>query len=92
MITEYDELEIYCRMLGHPLHFSYCRTTDGDKPCSKILDCWFKRIPILEFAEKHFSEETLRQISGPPKNRLHSILELIEQAEKTKIDSGEKPD
>jgi len=84
MITEYDDLKIYCRMLGHPLRFSYCRSTDGSKPCSKILDCWFKRIPVQEFAEKNFSEEDLRLISGPPKNRLHSILELIEKAEKRK--------
>jgi len=84
MITEYDDLEIYCRMLGHPLNFLYCRTTDGSKPCAKILDCWYKRIPIREFAEENFSSQILEQLNAPPTNRLHSILELIEKAEKGK--------
>ena len=41
-ITGNDERETYCRKLGHKLRFAYCRTTDGDTVCPKILDCWFE--------------------------------------------------
>lgn len=84
MNTEYDELEIYCRMLGHPLEFSYCRSTAGNTPCRKISDCWHHRIRIQEFLEENFPPETLNRISSPPKDKIVSIIELIEQAERTK--------
>lgn len=80
MIRDYDDLEIYCRMLGHPLTFSYCRSTEGSTPCRRIIDCWFQRIPVRQFAEEHFSDEILQQISSPPRDKMLTILELIEQA------------
>lgn len=32
--------ERYCRRLGHPVPFSYCRTTVAASPCTGILGCW----------------------------------------------------
>ena len=84
MVTKYDELEIYCRMLGHPLKFSYCRATGGNTPCRKIADCWYQRIAIREFLAENFPPETIQRMTAPPKDKVVSIIELIEQAEKTK--------
>ena len=81
MITDYDDQEIYCRMLGHPLRFSYCRSTDGNTPCRKILNCWFQRFPVQEFIHQHFTEESLQEITAPPKNKILSLLELIERSD-----------
>lgn len=84
MIRDYDDLEIYCRMLGHPLTFSYCRSTEGNTPCRRIIDCWFQRIPVQKYLEENFSDEALQQISSPPRDKVLTILELIEQAEKNR--------
>ncbi len=84
MIRDYDDLEIYCRMLGHPLTFSYCRSTEGSTPCRRIIDCWFQRIPVQKYLEENFSDEALQQISSPPRDKVLTILELIEQAEKNR--------
>lgn len=84
MLTRYDELEIYCRMLGHPLKFSYCRSTGNNVPCPRIEECWQGRIPIREFLEYHFDEELIRRLSDPPKPKITTIIEMIEQAEKSR--------
>ena len=88
MITDYDDQEIYCPMLGHLLKFSYCRSTDGTTPCRKILNCWYQRFPVQEFMLSHFSEESIRKITAPPKNKVLSLLELIEKSEAGKKKPG----
>ena len=84
MITKYDNQEIRCPMLGHPLHFSYCRTTDGTTPCRRIYNCWFERLPIQQFMQDNFSQDVLNAITAPPKPKTVSLFELIEKAKQTK--------
>ena len=67
MNDKYDKMEGYCRMLGHVLAFRYCRTMNERLPCSRILDCWFRRLPIREFIEENYSEEEKIRIFQPPK-------------------------
>lgn len=85
MISQYDKLEIRCPMLGHSLHFSYCRSTVGENPCRRIFDCWFQRFPVQDFMQKHFSKEILDKLSAPPKAKMLSLIELIEQAKKNNV-------
>lgn len=84
MITEHDHLEIRCPMLGHPLNFSYCRSTTSNTPCRKIYNCWFQRIPVQEFMQENFSKEVIEQITAPPKPKVLSLFELIQKAQATK--------
>ncbi len=84
MITEYDHLEIRCPMLGHPLNFFYCRSTDSNTPCRKIYNCWYQRFPIQHFMQAHFEPDDLDKITAPPKPKVLSLLELIEKAQMTK--------
>jgi hypothetical protein len=84
MITDYDHLEIRCPMLGHPLYFSYCRTTDGKSPCRRIFNCWFQRLPVQQFIQDHYPKGILEKLSAPPKPKMQSLLELIEKAQNTK--------
>jgi hypothetical protein len=84
MLTQYDNLEIRCPMLGHPLNFSYCRSTDGDKPCRRIFNCWFQRMPVEQFIDDNFPAGTKEKLNAPPKPKVLSLVELIEKAQKSK--------
>ena len=71
-------------MLGHYLPFKYCRTQQNGIPCSKILDCYFERLPIEDFVKKHYSEAEQQTIFTQHTPKLNTILELIQKAkEKT---------
>ncbi len=79
-MERYDTEEGYCRMLGHYLPFSYCRSLKEGLPCHKIVDCWFERLPIKEFIAEHYSEDDLEKALTPPQPKMASILSLIEKA------------
>ncbi len=80
MITDNDHLEIRCPMLGHLLNFSYCRSANAGEPCRKILDCWFERFDVENFAKEHFPKEALVKITSPPKPKMLSIVEIAQRA------------
>ncbi|HSB06885.1 MAG TPA: hypothetical protein VLK23_17045 [Thermodesulfobacteriota bacterium] len=89
MIEEYDALIIYCPQLGNEIPFGYCRTVNEDLPCRKIRVCWEFRIEISKFLSEHYSFDQIGRAFAPPtKTRLETILELVENAKKTK-DGGE---
>lgn len=66
-------------MLGHVLPFHYCRTMNGNLPCGRILDCWFKRLPIREFVEVNYSAEERESVFQPPKPKMVSLVEIVEK-------------
>ncbi|MCD6388645.1 MAG: hypothetical protein J7L69_04475 [Desulfobulbaceae bacterium] len=80
MIEKYDKKECYCRMLGHFLPFRYCRTMQNGLPCGKILDCWFRILPIQTFIEENYSQEEREMIFEPPKPKMVSLAEMIERS------------
>ena len=77
-----DEREGYCRVLGHPVPFRYCRQLPEGQPCRLILDCWHERFDVQAFVRQHYTPEQVEAILAPPKTKLASIVELIEQARK----------
>jgi len=79
---DYDEQEIYCRKLGHHLHFKYCREENISLPCSKIRECWFSRIDINQFIYENFSDEEVKSIERPAVPKISSIVDLIARATK----------
>ena len=105
MIDQYDTREAYCRRLGHPVQFGYCRCAAGPcqqpgesvgppaaqapahgpsgrrfLPCSRILDCWFDKLPVHEYLQLHYSPAELERAFAPPKPRIVQILEAVEEA------------
>ena len=81
-IDKHDEKKKYCRMLGHHLTFEYCRKgADAKQPCRKIFDCWFEEFDIEAFAKDHFTDEQIKAILNPPKPKMASLIELIQQAQ-----------
>jgi hypothetical protein len=83
MDLQFDNEEIYCRRLGHHLAFRYCRTERGGVPCSKILDCWFEKLPIEEFIRSNYSEAEIEAITAAPKPKVATLFDLIEQAKRS---------
>ena len=82
-IEKYDSLEIRCRLLGHQVPFGYCRSSNQDLPCRKIMDCWWKRVEIEPYLRENFTPEELnRSVFAQPKTKIASLIELIEKAKK----------
>jgi hypothetical protein len=82
MIEKYDNEEGYCRMLGHFLVFEYCRSVNKGLPCSRVLDCWFQTFPVQKFIIENYSQEDQKKIFEPPKAKVLSLTEILEQAQK----------
>jgi hypothetical protein len=67
-------------MLGHYLTFAYCRQTASKQPCRKIFDCWFEKLDIKQFIKGNFIKEQIQAFLAPPKTKVVSLIELIQQA------------
>ena len=80
MLTEHDSLSRRCPMLGHEVAFSYCRRPGQENPCRKMFDCWWEAIDIRAFVADNYSEEIQNAMIQPPKPKMLSLIEIIEQA------------
>jgi hypothetical protein len=87
MLTGHDTLSRRCPMLGHEVVFSYCRQPGNEIPCGRIFDCWWETIDIQAFIADNYSEETRNAIMQPPKPKMLSLLEIIEQASRRNPES-----
>lgn len=86
-IKDHDSLEKHCPRLGHSVYFSYCRAPGNQIPCSRIFDCWWETFDVETFMRMRYSQETLVQIQEPPKSKVLSLVELIQQAQKRNYQS-----
>jgi hypothetical protein len=82
MLTEHDGISRRCPMLGHEVVFSYCRLPGQEIPCGRMFDCWWEMIDIQAFIADNYSEEIQNAMTRPPKPKMLSLIELIEQARK----------
>ena len=87
-IEQHDNRVIRCRMLGHELSFKYCRQGGHSLPCRNILNCWFEIFDIEHFLRQHYNDAQIKQILAPPKPKLTSLIDLIEQAQKNSEKAG----
>ena len=76
----HDARELYCRMLGHDVPFSYCRSLNGGMPCRRVADCWYTQFDVTAWLSEHYTPEQVAKIVAPPPAKIASILDLIEQA------------
>ena len=52
-------------------------------PCFKTLDCWYEHFPVKEYLERELSSDQWEKtFGGPPKPKMLSLVEMIEQAKK----------
>jgi hypothetical protein len=82
VIERYDDKTIRCPRVGGDVNFKFCRSENNMSPCRWIVGCWQMRLDINRFLEDHFSNEEFDLIFTPPKPKLASLVELIEQAKK----------
>ena len=78
----HDDLEQRCRLLGHPVPFSYCRQLPEGRPCRLIADCWHDRFDVMAYLQSRYTPEEIASFLARPQPKLTSIVELIEKARK----------
>ena len=84
--TIFDTLETRCPRLGGTVPFDYCRKVADGLPCSKSIICWECIFPVGEYMERALTEEEWQAVfDQPSKNRLDTILEIVERV-------SDKPD
>lgn len=72
-----------CPRLGGEVFFSYCECEAGDLPCARILVCWQAVFPVEEYLRSKLTgEEWMRFCIREPKDKMTTLLELVEQAKK----------
>ncbi|MCK4907377.1 MAG: hypothetical protein KAR07_03395 [Spirochaetes bacterium] len=79
---QFDNVELYCRMLGHHVPFKYCRTSNDNGACGKIRDCWSSRIDIDTFLNESLTENEKKSIGKPSAPKILSIYEIMKNAQK----------
>ncbi|SLM31605.1 conserved hypothetical protein [Desulfamplus magnetovallimortis] len=79
-MEQFDKHTGYCRMLGHDVPFSYCRQVQESRPCFKILDCWFDKLPVQEYMDRHYSKDEQEDILKKPTPKILTLVDLIEKA------------
>ena len=75
-----DQLQLYCRSLGHRVPFEYCRTMNTALPCRSVLDCWQNVFPVEEFIRAHYSEEEIKTFLQPAKLKILQIYDFLIKA------------
>ncbi len=73
-----------CPRLGSDVPFSYCRGC-GEKglPCFKVFDCWWETFDVVEYLKAELPEQDFARLRETrPKEKVLSLLEIIEQARK----------
>jgi hypothetical protein len=90
-MKNYDHLAIRCPKLGGEVTFSYCSKEGGDLPCLRIIDCWQVFFPVEAYLIGRMSQESWERFSRKaPKDKMSTIIELVEAAKKrAKLDNQE---
>ena len=83
-IDQFDAQDIYCRKLGHPLSFGYCRIEHAGLPCPRLMACWEALVPVQAWLGEHFASADIAYMSEPPPPKLSTLLELIKKAQSQK--------
>ncbi len=81
-ITQHDHRPLRCPKLGHEVQFTYCRCHAGELPCNKIFDCWWQSFDITAFIKEHYTKDHIKKIIAPPKPKMTSLIEMIQQAQR----------
>jgi hypothetical protein len=81
----YDHLEIRCPRLGGEVTFAYCQKEGGDLPCPRVLACWQPHFDVETYLRGKLTEtEWDCCFNQPSKDKVASLIELVEAAKKRK--------
>ncbi|MBW2602949.1 MAG: hypothetical protein JRE28_01360 [Deltaproteobacteria bacterium] len=79
-----DQIERRCPRLGGSVSFAYCKTSGDDHSvCWKIFDCWWECFDVVGYLQKTLPEDQFKRLAdSKPKQKIVSLVELVEQAKK----------
>ena len=81
MKTPHDSKITRCPKLGDEMTFAYCLVEAGDLPCARIIACWRKAFDVTALLQSILtSQQWDRFDQVQPKDKMESLLELIEKA------------
>jgi hypothetical protein len=83
-MDQYDDKTIRCPRVGGEVNFRFCRFENNMLPCRWIVGCWEMRVDMNKFMTDHYSKEEMDLIFTPPKPKIESLLNLVEDAKKVK--------
>ena len=70
----------YCRVLGGPVPFRYCRTQGADAICRRIVNCWQSRFDVASFLVRCYGPERVRQwLAEPKEDRAVRMAEIAKK-------------
>lgn len=82
-----DDFQVRCPRLGHGVAFSYCRVENNGLPCFRTIQCWYEHFLVEEYVRQELGPDDWdRVFGGPPKPKLISLLDLIDQAKKRRTE------
>jgi len=85
MKTEHDDKITRCPKLGDEMAFSYCLREAGDLPCARIIVCWDRAFDVASLLKDALSDEQWQRFTcAKPKDKMSSLIEMIEQAKRLK--------
>jgi len=60
------------------------------RPCFKTLDCWYIHFQVKDYLKKELSvEEWQESFQNPPKPKILSLVEILEQVQKKAEEKNE---
>ncbi len=72
-----------CPKLGGDVPFHYCETLQQGMPCERIVRCWEVYADIEAYLKARYTPVEIERFLHPePKDKMNSLLEIIEQAKK----------
>ncbi len=78
-----DKKKLRCPKLGGEIPFFYCRTVQDGMPCERILGCWEPFFDIGSYLKEHYTPDEIERFLHPtPKDKMSTLLEIIEKAKK----------
>lgn len=85
MDSELENKLTRCPRLGHEITLSYCLREAVDLPCARIMACWSSVFDVATYLQNELPKEAWLKFTGiQPKEKLVSIIELIEAAKANK--------
>ena len=85
----YDHLELRCPRLGGEVTFAYCQVESGNLPCSRTIACWQNYFPVENYLRTKLTQvQWDRCFNRQPKEKVVTLIELIEEAKKRRQTEG----
>lgn len=83
MKTQHDHKLTRCPKLGDEMTFAYCLIEAGDLPCPRIIPCWQAAFDVRATLQGCLTNQQWERFtSAQPKDKMSSLLEIIEKTKR----------